>query len=168
MSVERRPFVAVVAVATLLLSGGVAEAQARPPAQRSAPAARAPVPPAAVPVPPPVAVLAMVRSTLLAIDQGNRTGNYTVLRDLAAPSFHDANTAARLAQIFAPLTAGGVDMLGVAVIDPIYTQPARIDPTGKLHVRGVFQIPPRAISFEFLFEAVGGQWKLFAVAVQPI
>ena len=120
------------------------------------------------PVPPPVAVLAMVRSTLLAIDHGNRTGNYTVLRDLASPSFHDANNPARLAQIFAPLTAAGIDMLGVAVIDPIYTLPAQIDQAGKLHVRGVFQIPPRAISFEFLFEAVCGQWKLFAVADPPV
>src|SRR6266702_4668463 len=45
-------------------------------------------------------VLMLIRSTLLALDQANKTGNYTVLRDLGAPGFQ-ANTAARLAEIFA-------------------------------------------------------------------
>jgi hypothetical protein len=30
-------------------------------------------------------VLILVRSTILALDQANKTGNYTVLRDLGAP-----------------------------------------------------------------------------------
>jgi hypothetical protein len=45
-------------------------------------------------------VLILIRSTVLALDQANKTGNYTVLRDLGAPGF-PANTAARLAEIFA-------------------------------------------------------------------
>src|SRR4051812_18904799 len=45
-------------------------------------------------------VLILIRSTLLALDHANRTGNYTVLRDLGAPGFYTANTAARLAEIF--------------------------------------------------------------------
>ncbi|MFZ2159602.1 MAG: hypothetical protein WAV72_26250, partial [Bradyrhizobium sp.] len=45
-------------------------------------------------------VLVLVRSALLALDQANKTGNYTVLRDLGAPAFQ-VNTAARLAEIFA-------------------------------------------------------------------
>ena len=42
-------------------------------------------------------VLILVRRTLTALDQANRTGNYTVLRDLGSPDFQ-ANTAARLAE----------------------------------------------------------------------
>jgi hypothetical protein len=30
-------------------------------------------------------VLILIRSTILALDQANKTGNYTVLRDLGAP-----------------------------------------------------------------------------------
>ena len=43
-------------------------------------------------------VLILVRSTLIALDQANKTGNYTVLRDLGAPAFQ-ANSAARLKQL---------------------------------------------------------------------
>jgi hypothetical protein len=47
-------------------------------------------------------VLMLVRSSLLALDQANKTGNYTVLRDIGAPGFQ-INTAARLAEIFVKL-----------------------------------------------------------------
>src|SRR5262249_10351761 len=62
-------------------------------------------------------VLILVRTTLLALDQANKTGNYTVLRDLGAPDFQ-ANSAAQLAEIFAQQRKDNVDLSGVAVIDP--------------------------------------------------
>jgi hypothetical protein len=62
-------------------------------------------------------VLILVRTTLLALDQANKTGNYTVLRDLGAPGFQ-INTAARLAEIFAGHRRDNLDLSGVAVIDP--------------------------------------------------
>ena len=62
--------------------------------------------------------LILIRSTLIALDHANRTGNYTVLRDLGAPGFQTANTAARLSEIFANLRAQNADLSGVAVIEP--------------------------------------------------
>ncbi|MES2198498.1 MAG: hypothetical protein V4517_29095, partial [Pseudomonadota bacterium] len=32
-------------------------------------------------------VLILIRSALIALDQGNKTGNYTVLREIGAPGF---------------------------------------------------------------------------------
>jgi hypothetical protein len=60
--------------------------------------AQAPKPPAQSVAPQPAqidrnGVLILIRSTILALDQANKTGNYTVLRDLGAPGFQ-ANTAA--------------------------------------------------------------------------
>jgi hypothetical protein len=62
-------------------------------------------------------VLILIRSTLLALDQANKTGNYTVLRDLGSPGFH-SNTAARLAEIFAAQRKDNIDLSGTAVLDP--------------------------------------------------
>jgi hypothetical protein len=59
-------------------------------------------------------VLILIRSTLLALDQANKTGNYTVLRDIGAPGFQ-SNTAARLGEIFAKLRNDNLDLSGVAV-----------------------------------------------------
>ena len=41
-------------------------------------------------------VMILIRESLLALDQANKTGNYTVLRDLGSPEFQ-ANSAAQLA-----------------------------------------------------------------------
>jgi hypothetical protein len=62
-------------------------------------------------------VLILIRSSLLALDQANKTGNYTVLRDIGAPGFQ-VNSAARLGEIFAKLRNDNLDLSGVAVIDP--------------------------------------------------
>ena len=42
----------------------------------------------------------LVWTTLIAVDHANRTGNYSVLRDPAAPSFPDANNPPQTAGIF--------------------------------------------------------------------
>ncbi len=47
--------------------------------------------------------LYLIRSTLITLNDANRSGNYTVLRDLASPEFQGNNTAADLSQIFADL-----------------------------------------------------------------
>ena len=70
-------------------------AQAPKPQPTSAPAQ--PRQPAATPQKLPVSVeqaLYLIRSTLLTLNDANRSGNYTVLRDLAAPGFQARNSAA--------------------------------------------------------------------------
>jgi hypothetical protein len=46
-------------------------------------------------------VIILIRETLIALDQANKTGNYTVLRDLGAPAFQ-ANSARGLAKYSPP------------------------------------------------------------------
>ena len=52
----------------------------------------------------------LIRSTRLSLNDAMETGNYTVLRDLATPSFREANSAGRLYQIFASLEAQHVSL----------------------------------------------------------
>jgi hypothetical protein len=82
-------------------------------------------------------VLILVRATLLALDQANKTGNYTVLRDLAVPGFQ-VNTAARLAEIFAGHRRDNLDLSGVAVIDPQLTVLPQIEANGMMRMAGFF------------------------------
>ena len=109
-------------------------------------------------------VLMLIRSTLLALDQANKTGNYTVLRDLGAPGFQ-ANTAARLAEIFAKQRGDKLDLSGVAVIDPQLSLLPQIEPNGLLHMAGFFPSVPSQVNFELLFAPVEGQWRVFGVSL---
>jgi hypothetical protein len=82
-------------------------------------------------------VLILIRETLLALDQANKTGNYTVLRDLGSPDFQ-ANSAAQLAEIFAQQRRDNIDLSGVAVIDPQLTLLPQIEANGMMRMAGFF------------------------------
>jgi len=109
-------------------------------------------------------VLMLIRSTLLALDHANKTGNYTVLRDLGAPGFQ-TNTAAKLAEIFVKQRGDKLDLSGVAVIDPQLSLLPQIEPNGLLHMAGFFPSVPSQVNFELLFAPVEGQWRVFGVSL---
>ena len=121
----------------------------------------------AVPVPANIdrnGVLILVRGAILALDQANKTGNYSVLRDLGAPGFQN-NTAADLAAIFASQRRDELDLGGVAVLDPQFTLLPQIEPGGMLHMAGFFPSVPTQVNFELLFAPVARKWKLFGISV---
>ena len=131
--------------------GSVANAQAPAPAPKQAQIDRN-------------GVIILVRSALLALDQANKTGNYTVLRDLGAPAFQ-VNTAARLAEIFAAQRRDNVDLSGVAVIDPQLSPLPQIEANGMMRMAGFFPSVPTQVNFELTYAPVGGQWRLFGISV---
>ncbi|TXN78332.1 hypothetical protein [Methylobacterium sp. WL8] len=110
-------------------------------------------------------VLILIRSTLLALHEANETGNYTVLRDLSAPGFRDANTAARIGEIFASQRTQKLDLSGVAVLDPQLTLLPQIEANGLLHMAGFFPSVPSQVNFELLYAPVDGRWRLFGISV---
>jgi hypothetical protein len=109
-------------------------------------------------------VLILIRSSLLALDQANKTGNYTVLRDIGAPGFQ-SNSAARLGEIFAKLRNDNLDLSGVAVIDPQLSLLPQIEANGLMHMAGFFPSVPNQVNFDLLFAPVNGQWRLFGISV---
>jgi hypothetical protein len=109
-------------------------------------------------------VLILIRSALLALDQANKTGNYTVLRDIGAAAFQ-ANTPARLGEIFVKLRNDNLDLSGVAVIDPQLSLLPQIEANGLMHMSGFFPSVPSQVNFDLAFAAVNGQWRLFGISV---
>jgi hypothetical protein len=107
--------------------------------------------------------LYLVRSTITALDHANRTGNYAVLRDMAAPSFQRRNSAADLALGFSGLRNKRVDLSAVALAAPTLTVAAAGD--GIMRLAGTYPLQPLAIDFDLAFEIVDGHWRLNAIAV---
>jgi len=155
------------------LAAGAALVKLLPGAQAQAPKQQQPAPKQQQPQEPPApkpaqidrnGVLILIRSTLLALDQANKTGNYTVLRDLGSPDFQ-ANSAARLAEIFAQQRKDNVDLSGVAVIDPQLTLLPQIEANGMMRMAGFFPSVPMQVNFDLLYAPVGGRWRLFGLSV---
>jgi hypothetical protein len=133
--------------------------------------AQAPVPaPAAnqAGVPDPIIVNKLIWSAMAALDQANQTGNYSVLRELGSPSFQAANSVATLGGIFQALRSQQVDLSYTLVVGPTLQYPPTIVQNGLLRLRGSFPLRPAPIAFDLLFQNVGGQWRIFGIAVAPI
>jgi hypothetical protein len=142
-----------------------------PPSPAAAPPpAQTPPPVAALAPPPPLPVsieqaLYLIRSTLLTLNDANRSGNYTVLRDLAAPDFQARNTAADLGQIFSDLRRRNFDLYGAALLAPQLAAAPAIDADKRLRLTGFFPTRPQQINFDLSFQVAGGQWRLFGIAI---
>jgi hypothetical protein len=116
----------------------------------------------------PLTILRLVWSSLAALHHANDTGNYSVLRDMGAPSFQANNSAATLGGVFQALRVQQVDVSNALLLTPVYDFPPAIVEGGLLRVRGNFPLRPLAIGFDLLFQNVGGQWRIFGIAVAPL
>jgi hypothetical protein len=128
--------------------------------------------PAKPPAPPaqnlPVGVeqaFYLIRSTLLSLNDANRSGNYSVLRDLAAPDFQAKNSPADLAESFSDLRRRKFDLFAAALAAPQLTAAPALDGKGMLRLTGHFPTRPLQIDFDLLFQNVGGQWRQFGISV---
>jgi hypothetical protein len=117
-------------------------------------------------VPDDAALAMMIKTTLIAFNQANLTGNYTVLRDLASPNFQQANTPARLGEIFQQERGKKVDISPVVVLRPEMLHKPSIDKRGILRLEGFFPSKPDLVYFMLAFENVGQTWKLVALGVK--
>jgi hypothetical protein len=113
-------------------------------------------------------IVLLVRNTLITLNDALQTGNFTVLRDIGAPGFREANSASRLSQAFSSINAEQIDLSAVAVITPQLLQAPHLDrEKGMLHLRGYFPGKPVQINFDLLYQVVDGRWRLFGLSVQP-
>ena len=151
-----------VSLVVIALAGGALAQGSKTPAGAGQ---KTPAP--AVP-PPPVGqaqAIYLVRSTLMTLNDANRSGNYTVLRDLATPEFAARNSAADLGAAFLDLRRRRVDLFAVALLDPRFDSVPALDRNGRLHIAGVFPTQPLEIRFDLTYGIAQGQWKLFGIAV---
>ena len=106
----------------------------------------------------------MVRSALSALDQANKTGNYTVLRDLGGTTFR-ANTAARLSEVFADLRRQSLDLSVLLVEEPVFTTPPVVAANGLLRIAGAAPLGRFRLDFQIAWQAEAGEWRLFGIVV---
>ncbi|WP_116082973.1 hypothetical protein [Tropicimonas sp. IMCC34011] len=108
---------------------------------------------------------ALIRDTLAAISQANRTGNYTVLRDIAAPSFAATNDPAALGAFFSNLRSAGPDLLPALALEPEILRFETTPDSRQLRLVGYVPAYPEHISFDLTFEQVQAAWRVNGMSV---
>ncbi|MBX9841203.1 MAG: hypothetical protein K2Z80_05275 [Xanthobacteraceae bacterium] len=113
-------------------------------------------------------LLMMIKTTLIAYSQANTTGNYSVLRDLAAPAFQQVNSVARLSEIFRDERSKNLDLSPVVLLRPELLRPVVVDDNGLLNVEGYFPSKPQMVHFKLVFQSVAQKWRLVALGVTTV
>lgn len=116
--------------------------------------------------PDPAFTEMVIKNTLIALNQANLTGNYSVLRELATPAFQAQNSTGRLSDAFARLRQQRLDMSGIVLVKPQLTQPAVVQ-NNQLRLTGYFPTSPLRIEFDSLFILVNGRFRLHGLNVVP-
>ena len=119
------------------------------------------------PAPPidDVVLALLIKSTIIAVQQANATGNYSVLRDLGTPIFRERYDQASLTAIFANLRAGGINLSPALMLMPQLLKKPEITSRGQLHLVGNFPTQPLQIRFDLLFLQLDGIWRIDGIAV---
>ncbi|MGH1417530.1 MAG: hypothetical protein ACRBCJ_01590 [Hyphomicrobiaceae bacterium] len=117
-------------------------------------------------IPGPGQLNLLIRTTIIAFNQANQTGNYSVLRDLASPSFQQANSQAKLAVIFAKIRARQLDLSPILFFDPKLIRKPQIQPNGLLRLSGFFDTRPERVVFDLQYQPVGPSWRLFGISIE--
>jgi hypothetical protein len=111
----------------------------------------------------------LVRSTLMALNDANRSGNYSVLRDLAGPRFQERNSVLRLREVFHAFREAGVDLSPAGMLAANLTRSETRASDGILALDGSLPLgeaeASRSLRFAMEFEPIAGHWRLLTLAV---
>jgi hypothetical protein len=107
----------------------------------------------------------MIKSAIVALNQANQTGNYSVLRDLGTPVFRERYSQANLTDIFANLRNRGVNLAPAIILSPNLSKPPNLDDQGLLHLEGEFLTQPLQIQFKMIFRKIDAVWRIEGIAV---
>jgi hypothetical protein len=115
-----------------------------------------------------VQLVALIKSTIMALQHANQTGNYSVLRDLGTPVFRERFDQAQLAAIFSNLRSRSVNLSPVLFLAPNLIKQPELTEGNQLRIVGDFPTQPLKIQYEMLFLQIDGVWRIDGLAVDAV
>jgi hypothetical protein len=97
-----------------------------------------------------VQLAALIKSTIMALQHANQTGNYSVLRDLGTPVFRERFDLAQLTAIFSNLRSRSVNLSPVLFLAPNLIKQPELTEGNQLRIVGDFPTQPLKIQYEML------------------
>jgi hypothetical protein len=158
--------VTVLVFALTIVLGGATIAQVRKEPGRTVEQTKLTAPAAPqLMIPDSQGLAVLIHNSLIALNHANLTGNYSVLRDLAAPGFQKLNSPKQLAATFADMRARNVNLSPIVLYQPKLIGEAAIDGKGFLRMAGLYETRPLQVHFNFVFQPVAAVWRLFEISV---
>jgi len=107
----------------------------------------------------------LIRNTMIAVNQANFTGNYTVFRDLSSSDFRK-KTAADISEQFRYMRSAGIDLSSTVLIDPRIVGGARLTTDGVLRLDGYFDTAPELTAFMLVYRYEDNAWRIASITIE--
>ena len=108
----------------------------------------------------------LIKNALIALNQANVTGNYTVLRDLCSPELREKQKAADFALEFHSTHDRNRDMSFVMEMKPSLSQPPVFSADGRMRLVGYFPTRPLKLNYDLVFlKTVRGDWWIDGIVI---
>ena len=115
-----------------------------------------------------VQLAALIKSTIMALQHANQTGNYSVLRDLGTPVFRERFDLAQLTAIFSNLRSRSVNLSPVLFLAPNLAKQPELTEGNQVRIVGDFPTQPLKIQYEMLFLQIDGVWRIDGLAIDAV
>jgi len=112
-------------------------------------------------------IVLLIRSTFATVHQANISGNYSVFRDLAAPSLRASMSLVRLGDYFKPLREAKADLSRALLTMPKFSKKPVILKDKFLFLKGYFPGGDNRINFNLTYQRVRGRWRFVNVVIKP-
>ncbi len=115
-----------------------------------------------------VTLTVIIKDAIIALNQANATGNYSVLRDMGTPVLRESFDQTALAAAFVNLRARKIDLSPAYFLSPNLTKKPELNKDNELVLVGLFPTQPLQIQFELRFMQLDGRWRLAGIAVDAV
>ncbi len=106
------------------------------------------------------ALLDVLRSTLMAANLGNMSGNYTQLYSRLTPTLQTNLRLDQLAQALREFRDRRIDLSEVTTLEPVMFRPPWEDVQGLINLSGYFPTKPQAVRFTLALKRAADGWRI--------
>jgi hypothetical protein len=112
----------------------------------------------------------LLLESVLAFNQALAAKDFTAVHASISKLWQEQITPAKMKETFQTFIDKGMDLSNVARVEPVYSEPAKIDENGVLVVQGVYPTTPSKVGFRLKYLPEGKTWKLIGINldVQPV
>jgi hypothetical protein len=107
----------------------------------------------------------LVRESLSAFNAAVQTNSFVDFHKHIAVMWQRQVTPDRLAQLFDGFVKGGIDISGIALLEPTFDQPPATNENGILELKGSYPMKASKVIFDLGYLYEGTEWKLVKINV---
>jgi hypothetical protein len=107
-----------------------------------------------------------VKYVIMAVDQANRTGNYTVLHALGSPDFKKSTPPAQLFKAFEGMRKAKIDLSSTLLYKPKLSSELVVR-EGVMHATGYFPTTPLKVNFDLVLVFSENRMMIHRLRITP-